>query len=158
MSGRPRVTGREEVRATDDRAVAKQIHVYLSGPMRGHPLYNFPAFEFAHWAIKRKHPRWFIHNPALKDRMDGFDPSRDTPTEDQIASWMRRDIGDISRSQIIVMLPNWETSVGARRELQCAIWCSLRLAWFDPAAENIRPLSYQTAQTILDNGLQEKML
>lgn len=158
MSGRPRVTGRDEVRKADDQAVAKEVHIYLSGPMRNLPLYNFPAFEAAHAEIKSKNPKWFIHNPALKDRMDGFNPELDTPTEQQIAQWMRRDIGDISRSQIIVMLPGWEASIGARRELQVAIWCSLVLSTFDFNKMEMLPLSYEKAQTTLDNGLQTRLV
>ena len=48
-----------------------QNSIYLIGPMRGIPLYNFPAFDDAadRW---RKHG-WTVISPAELDREAGFD-------------------------------------------------------------------------------------
>lgn len=46
--------------------------VYIAGPMRGIPLFNFPAFDRAA-DVLRSHCHYPI-NPADLDRKIGFDP------------------------------------------------------------------------------------
>lgn len=133
-------------------------YVYISGPMRGYPNYNFDAFDDVHRELKRQHPDWGIHNPALKDRYDGFNPDTDTPTQRQLIRWMRRDFIDVCTSDVIVMLDGWEASVGARREMQVAVWASLTLAWWDVDKLKIRPLNGQRVVSILDRGLEQRMV
>jgi hypothetical protein len=95
--------------------------VYIAGPMRGYPLFNFPAFDAARdaWAARG----WTVISPADMDRdIDGLHPeamdgSSPTSSPDKpFSHYMRRDIEALLRSTAIAFLPGWEKSVGANVE------------------------------------------
>ena len=106
--------------------------VYVAGPMRGIPLYNFPAFDAARdqWA-----QCYNVISPADLDRANGFDPGDDHSPEltvDQLAEVMRRDILAIlklrpERGDGIAVLPGWEASRGARVEVALAVFLGLKV-------------------------------
>jgi len=79
---------------------------YLSGPMTGLPDLNYPAFQFA----------------AERLRAEGvqvISPHEITPPGAGPWSWeahMRADLAALLTAEVIVMLPGWETSRGARLE------------------------------------------
>ena len=54
------------------------MRIYVAGPMRGFPLYNFPAFDAAA-AELRRHGHTVI-SPADHDREMGFNEHTDTET------------------------------------------------------------------------------
>jgi hypothetical protein len=104
------------------------MNVYILGPMRGKPLYNFPDFDEAAY-----HVRWKGHdatNPADLDRKAGFDPS--TLPEDH--DWSKlpagldqqgiieRDLKALRNCNAYVALEGWENSVGARAEKGLLDW------------------------------------
>lgn len=104
--------------------------VYIAGPMRGIPQYNFPAF-FA--AEKRwQEAGWDVVNPARMDReIDGR--RRDWPVE----HYMARDLPAlITQCDAIAMLPGWESSDGANKELAVARWTGKQVL----DAETMEPL------------------
>lgn len=92
------------------------ITYYLSGPMRGLPDHNFPAFLAVEEALTEKlgkinEGRYTIRNPARN-----FDGDQSLPTE----TYMQADIQHVLDSDIIVLLPGWEKSEGAKLEVRVA--------------------------------------
>lgn len=90
--------------------------VYLSGPMRGYPEQNFPLFREAAFTLRKM--GWGIISPAELDIENDFDPSKETVTPEQLYEFMARDIIELLRFEVkgIIMLPNWNESIGARAE------------------------------------------
>lgn len=97
--------------------------LYVSGPMRGYPSFNFPVFDHAAHVLSEDHHTVF--NPVEHDRMlypdieswEGFVtgdtalcPKFNLPTS---LAW---DFQSILRSDGIVLLKGWESSSGARAE------------------------------------------
>lgn len=113
----------------------KKTTIYIAGPMKGIPLFNFPAFDAARDALNS----WETHeaiSPADIDRANGFDPSSlpadydwsiippSAGTRDEI---IRRDIEAILAADEIYMLPGWEKSAGAKAELHLARWAGKKV-------------------------------
>jgi hypothetical protein len=125
--------------------------VYIAGPMTGKPLYNFPAFDHAkaQWAdagyavvspadITRqvwfaRHERTF--DPAI-DRADYGDPI--------LVDMMREDLAAAAECDLIAVLPGWEKSRGALREVAVAQNHGAEL--FD--AVTFKPLELRVALTV----------
>ncbi len=105
------------------------MKVYLAGPMRGIPQYNFPAFFAAE--ARWKAAGWEVVNPARLDHE--IDGSRlDWPVE----HYMARDLPELIGSDAIAMLPGWESSEGANKELAVARWTGKQVL----DAETMAPL------------------
>jgi len=109
--------------------------VYIAGPMRGIPLFNFPAFYRAAALLQMLGHKPI--NPAELDQQAGFDPSTlpedyDWQNLDAIGFSLRdaakRDLVAIVESATaILLLPGWERSKGARAERAVAEWLGLRV-------------------------------
>lgn len=99
-----------------DRPVTNALgKFYLAGPMRGYPLFNFPAFLMAARVLTAR--GFEISSPAEKDLEAGFDPS--LPIEGQkfdVGAAFRWDFEAVVKSRGIVLLPGWERSTGAKAE------------------------------------------
>ena len=105
---------------------------YISGPMRGRPALNFPAFDRVRDALVRA--GYGVISPADVDRASGFDGTMSERGEvhalaRQYASrdfhalkWLRGE-----RGEAIVMLPDWAQSVGASAEMALARWLGLKI-------------------------------
>jgi hypothetical protein len=96
--------------------------VYIAGPMRSRPLYNFNAFFAA--AMDLREQGFEVLNPAERDMSVGFDPSRHL--EDQANGFSLHeafdwDVKAVARADAIVLLPGWNTSKGAQTELVVAL-------------------------------------
>lgn len=79
--------------------------IYLSGPMAGLPLFNYPAFEYAAAALRRQG-----HTVV-------------SPHECGSGTWeacMKRDIAAMMVCDTIALLPGWRESRGAQIELGLA--------------------------------------
>jgi hypothetical protein len=93
---------------------------YLAGPMRGIPLWNFPAFHDA--TARLRDMGWQILSPAEHDEEMGLDP-RDYPN---LPDWftlegaLQWDFQAILAARAIILLPGWEQSSGAAKELRVA--------------------------------------
>lgn len=118
-------------------------YVYISGPMRGMPRLNFDTFYKCEEDIKETFSyigRLHVINPARRDvEEEGIDPDlvdEDDLTEERLQQWMRRDLTDVARSQSIFILPGWEASTGARREMAVARWCGLKPWLYFPEREH----------------------
>jgi hypothetical protein len=113
---------------TDEPRKTKTI--YIAGPMRGKPYFNFHAFDEA--KSKLEQDGWNVISPADIDREAGFD-ALDMPEDsdwndvDSLPNFsleesFDRDIAAIRESDAIYMLKGWEASTGARAEHGCALW------------------------------------
>lgn len=105
--------------------------VYLAGPMRGLPLYNFPAF---HDAAKRlREAGYEVWSPAERDlNEDGFDPA--TGVARTLREYMLHDLPAVLSSDMIVVLPGWEQSQGASLEVYVAKACEIPVRPIDEVA------------------------
>ncbi len=96
------------------------MKIYVAGPMRGYPKYNFPAFKrVAEELIGRG---WDVTNPAEIENDLGWD--EDTPeseiTRHHLVDVMLRGIKVLSGMDAICMLLGYEESSGAMVELSMA--------------------------------------
>lgn len=109
------------------------MRVYILGPMRGVPLYNFPAFDQAEERLKEA--GYIPISPADIDRENGFDPKdlpidwdwlNKLPPSLNLQDIITRDIAAVRSCQGYFCLPNWQNSTGARAERALAEWCGLK--------------------------------
>lgn len=143
------------------------MKLYISGPMRRHKNYNFPAFLEAHGELEcRDHE---VVNPALLDLQEGlfeaFDEEycklSDTTCDEFYVGgrdWsaytfipcgefvyveaIRRDVRELSGCDGIVMLPGWTDSEGALEEKYVAEKI-LRLPVYDYAPDHPSGITLQ---------------
>lgn len=103
------------------------MKIYLAGPMRGIPEFNFPAFDVAREALRAEGHEVFC--PAENDRSKtrAGHPMESDPTGDEanasrtIRECMLDDTAYIcQRAEAIALLPGWEFSKGANAELALA--------------------------------------
>ena len=105
--------------------------LYIAGPMSGREHYGFPAFDEAEARLISD--GWIVRSPADHDRSLGFDPEGPPPDAVTLAEMHRWDMQTITESDAIYMLPGWEDSDGATRELDVARVCGLDVYWADDA-------------------------
>ena len=87
------------------------MSIYISGPMSGYEDFNYAAFHAAEAAIRRVRQDAQIINPASVQLWQGA----------EWTDWMRHHVATIAREVTeIVVLPDWETSRGARLEVHIA--------------------------------------
>lgn len=97
--------------------------VYLAGPMRGLPDYNFPAFHEA--AEHLRDIGFDVWSPAEQDiARDGFNPETGEGLR-SFRDYMRRDLPAVLDSDTVVVLPGWHQSQGARLEVRVAYACGI---------------------------------
>lgn len=101
------------------------MRVYIAGPMRGYPEYNFPAFDAA--AKEWRRAGHDAVNPAELDRVDGVHEFTDPLPHDFLRDAMRRDLRAICECDAIVLLPGWEHSAGVKVELALAELLKLQI-------------------------------
>lgn len=114
-----------------EEAAKRRLCYYISGPMRGIPEYNFPAFDHAAAWLRARNID--VINPADHDREIEPDIeskahyaagdatlNTDGPKFEQLIRW---DLEQISRDDCtgVVLLPGWENSTGAGMELDKAL-------------------------------------
>lgn len=101
------------------------MRLYLAGPMRGYPEFNFPAFDAAA-AMLREAGHW-VWSPAEYDREHGFDAAGMTGNEDlaehgfDLREAIARDLGMVTTwADGVAVLTGWEASTGATAEVAAA--------------------------------------
>lgn len=115
------------------------MRAYISGPMTGYTDYNAPAFAAASaWAAAQG---WEPVNPhEVRPGHDGDCPAGlriptlDGAEEHAYGCFMRADLAALLTCDLIVMLPGWEASRGAKAELAVAEICGMPVRHFEPAA------------------------
>lgn len=105
---------------------------YLTGPMRGLPMLNAPAFDEARKRGEKMGYR--ILNPIQMDRDEGIDPANPPEnTPEHVIAIFMRDIKVVmtqlitERGDGVALLPNWGASVGVGVELSLARLRGLRV-------------------------------
>ena len=112
-------------------AAKRSRRVYIAGPMRGYPEFNFPAFDAAReLALKRGFDPL---SPADLDRASGVNEHTDpdiTNTAKAAREFVERDIHALlslraEKGDAIALLPGWTDSTGASAEMCVARWLKL---------------------------------
>lgn len=140
----------EMVGLTDDDSGMRVSHtetvesnpmkIYVSGPMRGIPQFNFPAFDQA--ASRLRSEGNIVFNPAEEDRRKyGHEIASYNNTGDEavaalsgfnLRDVLARDMDWICRqADAVAMLPGWETSRGATAEKATAEALGLAVIFLD---------------------------
>jgi hypothetical protein len=113
------------------------MNIYLGGPMRSIPFFNFPAFNAA--AHNLRQLGHTVFNPAEQDNeRHGTDISKGNVTGDEsiaaeqhgfnLREALALDLDFICReADAIALLPGWETSKGANAEYATALALGLQV-------------------------------
>ena len=113
------------------------MKIYLAGPMRGIPEFNFPAFRAAAADLRAQGHEVF--NPAERDSLqfgEGFEKGNVTGSETlataQHGFSLRHALGGdlawiCAEAEAIALLPNWERSTGATAERAVALALGLEV-------------------------------
>ena len=113
--------------------------IYIAGPMRGYPNWNYEAFAKAEEYLKKC--GWSnVINPATLDENyedtkglgapEDFDPDKIESHQDANRRIMRRDVDVICDECVaIFMLPGWESSKGACAEFYLAASIGLEICY-----------------------------
>jgi hypothetical protein len=112
--------------------------IYIAGPMRGIPQFNFPAFDAA--AKELRSYGWEVTSPADLEREAAFDPSTLPIDHDwsKVPEWfslddaIERDLRAIREADAIYMLKGWEQSMGAKAEKSIAEWREIKVMYQEP--------------------------
>lgn len=110
-TGRPRVSERPD-------------HWYLSGPMTGHPEFNFPAFKRAAEYLRRVYGLNIL-SPAEMDEADGIGANGNPMPngyDGTYRSLLARDVALIAQAHVkgVIVLDGWDRSKGANIEVYVA--------------------------------------
>ena len=109
--------------------------VYIAGPMRGHPEFNFPAFDEAESMLKASKEYSYVYSPANIDRANGFDPTGMKGTAEEliaagfsVINALQADLDLIlNYCDEVYMLPGWSKSAGATAERAVALAIGLKV-------------------------------
>ena len=108
------------------------MKIYIAGPMRGIPYYNFPAFDHARDDLLAYGHE--VVSPAdLDRRAANFEASRlpaetdwsAVPEGFDLKACCARDLEALLTCDAIYMLPGWQKSRGAMAEWSVAVWRGL---------------------------------
>ena len=107
------------------------MRVYVAGPMRGYPEFNFPAFLDAAKRLRKAGHSVFC--PAERDLQVGFRPLGMSGTDADmdgagfdLCAALGADLAWITASaDAVIVLPGWEQSAGAQAEVATARALSL---------------------------------
>lgn len=113
------------------------MYVYLAGPMRGIPHFNFPAFDLAAETLRSQ--GYVVFSPAERDRLVYGNDICASPTGDlqdvvhlkfSHRMAMMADLDWICKyANAIACLPGWEASSGARTEWALAECLGLKFIY-----------------------------
>lgn len=112
------------------------MKIYVAGPMRGIPNFNFPAFDAA--AARLRNLGHQVCNPAERDRLTHGDAVCDSATGDledvkhlgfNLRETLAWDLAWIAEhADAVAVLPGWEDSKGAKAETALALALGLSVA------------------------------
>lgn len=102
------------------------MKLYLAGPMRGLPAFNFPAFHDA--ARQLRAAGHEVFSPAERDNAVGFDPAGLCGTNSELdeAGFSVRDALGVDLAWVcaeadgVALLDGWERSLGVAAEVATA--------------------------------------
>lgn len=127
---------------SDEKPSDPRKVVYCCGPMSGKAEWNFPVFYSA--CAKLEKQGYKAINPAALDEASGYNLARLqllTPDEFQVflKGAMKRDLDALQQCDAIALLPEWESSKGARAEKAVAEWLGLEVMYLDGAEAPVEP-------------------
>lgn len=105
------------------------LKVYLAGPMRGYPAFNFPAFAYATAKLREQGFEVFspaerdleVHGQCIMDNAAGDEKEAASNVGFSLREALEADWVWIARNaNIVALLPGWDKSEGATSERQCA--------------------------------------
>lgn len=113
--------------------------IYIAGPMRNYPLYNFPAFDLAKERLMKA--GWSVVSPADLDRAAGLSPavSGESFPKEVLKECIMRDLAALSECSAVAVLKGWEQSYGVRAELALALFLGIDIL----DAETLEPLNVE---------------
>lgn len=114
-----RHAARDEIDLIGNVQLKPGLSVYLSGPMSGLENDNRAAFHAAAAGIKDIWPDCRIFNPAKLPRGWSYD------------RYLEADLRLVRRADVIVLLPGWKNSQGARIEVIEAVETGKRIIHWD---------------------------
>lgn len=101
------------------------MRIYLAGPMRGYPEFNFPRFHREAQLLRSMGHT--VLSPAEQDEAEGFDSEGLTGNEDLAALGFNLRLAlavDLqwvcTEADAVVVLPRWHQSSGAKAEVATA--------------------------------------
>lgn len=107
------------------------MKLYLAGPMRGKPNYNFDEFDRMEQQLKDE--GYTVVSPAAMDRLyEGWDkyvPDDFVVNSDFVRRCMKRDLDAIYDCDAIYLLKGWEESTGAKAEYALAVCLGLQVIY-----------------------------
>ena len=106
--------------------------IYIAGPMRGIPKYNFPNFILAKARLSAD---WDVVSPVDLDATVGFDAMSlpdntewfEVPPGFDLNAAVKRDLDALQTCDAIYLLDFWWNSTGAKAELAVARWLGLQI-------------------------------
>lgn len=137
------------------------MKIYLAGPMRGLPLFNFPAFFRAATTLRALGHE--VANPAEHDMANGFDPSRDVDDAYNaktfsLSAAFAWDFEQVSQAEAIVLLPGWRKSSGAQAELILAYNLGVDVYEYDNGVLDRIQIHGYRVEVVTDDDLREEAL
>jgi len=108
-------------------------NIYIAGPMRGYPEFNFPAFFSVECRLQDA--GWNVFNPARHDvdeyNLDtrGMKGDMHEIPQFNLRNALVWDTQRICESDAIFMLNGWEHSTGARAEHALALALGLKILY-----------------------------
>lgn len=98
--------------------------IYIAGPMRGYPQYNYPAFMRAETQLRVM--GYDVVNPATMGDLYGK-PDDLAADKNLLKLLMHDELVELATCNAIYLLRGWEKSVGARGELALALHLDLEI-------------------------------
>ncbi len=145
-------------------AIGLAMRLYLAGPMTGHHLHNFPAFEEAVTLLTEYTGNVIVSPHQLSYARAGLVSSTRvaelTPADwERITAWsweasIRDDLREMLACDAVALLPGWEKSRGANRELDTARATGMQVFAFDPNALSPRELLAPSEATAIPGMLR----
>lgn len=139
------------------------MKLYVAGPMRGLPEFNFPAFDRA--AEQLTSMGHEVFSPAERDRANGLDVTGRTGNESSeemgfnLRAALRDDLDFIcDHAEGVILLPGWATSTGVAAEHATAIalgipvWRYRDFMWYGEDARIAAPGTPEIPDDLFRSG------
>ncbi len=102
----------------------KRPKIYIAGPMRGLPHFNYPKFN--QYAQAHRSVGWYVANP-VEIGADYGTPEQINADPALLAEVMAAELHALKTCDAIYLLDGWQNSEGARKELDTALRCGLKI-------------------------------
>lgn len=109
------------------------MDLYLAGPMSSKPDYNYPLFKEAAEELRQRHHK--VLNPA--ELHEGT-----VPGSQRWEWYIRQDLTEMLNYNVIALLPDWESSNGARLEVTVAHMLGMHVFEIDVKTWELVPTHY----------------